>query len=103
MPNETEPAMEELNRIIEQAEALLRSLGAGGDEAAEAVRARVNQTLNQAKSKLEATAASAEEAAETLADRADEYVRGNPWQAVALAALLGGALAMLVSKSSSRK
>ena len=47
-----DPAIEELNRIVEQAESLLRSLGAEGGEAAEAVRERVSQTLNQAKSKL---------------------------------------------------
>src|SRR5215208_498597 len=35
------PAVEELNRIVDQAEALLRSLGAEGGEAAEAVRQRV--------------------------------------------------------------
>ena len=33
-----DPAIEELNRIVEQAESLLSSLGAEGGEAAEAVR-----------------------------------------------------------------
>jgi ElaB/YqjD/DUF883 family membrane-anchored ribosome-binding protein len=103
MPTESEPAIEELNRIVDQAESLLRSLNAEGGEAAEAVRARVSQTLNQARSKLAATVADAEEVAESLADRADDYVRSNPWQAVALAALLGGALALLMSKTASRK
>jgi ElaB/YqjD/DUF883 family membrane-anchored ribosome-binding protein len=41
--------------------------------------------------------------AESLADRADEYVRGNPWQAVAISALLGGAVMLLLSKSVRRK
>jgi ElaB/YqjD/DUF883 family membrane-anchored ribosome-binding protein len=100
--NTVDPAIEELNRIVEQAESLLSSLGAEGSEAAEAVRARVSQTLSQAKSKLAATAGNAEEMAESLADRADDYVRSNPWQAVALAALLGGVITLLVSKSSNR-
>ena len=75
-----DPAIEELNRIVDQAESLLRSLGEQGDEAADAVRGRVTQTLN----------------------RADEYVRKNPWQAVALAALLGGVVTLLVTKSTRR-
>ena len=98
-----DPAIEELNRIVEQAESLLRSLAAEGGEAAEAVRERVSQTLHQAKSKLKATATNAEEVVESLADRADGYVRTNPWQAVAIAALLGGVLTLLVTKSANRQ
>ena len=97
-----DPAIEELNRIVDQAETLLRSLGEQGGEAAEAARERVTQTLHQAKARLAATATEAEQVAENLADRADGYVRSNPWQAVALAALLGGVVALLVSKTSRR-
>jgi ElaB/YqjD/DUF883 family membrane-anchored ribosome-binding protein len=97
-----DPAIEELNRIVDQAETLLRSLGEQGGDAAAAARERVTQTLHQAQARLAATAAEAELVAENLADRADGYVRSNPWQAVALAALLGGVVALLVSKSSRR-
>ena len=97
-----DPAIEELNRIVDQAETLLRSLGEQGGEAAAAVRERVTQTLHQAQARLAATATEAEQVAENLADRADGYVRSNPWQAVALAALLGGVEALLISKSSRR-
>ena len=97
-----DPAIEELNHIVDQAESLLRSLGERGGEAAEAVRGRVTQTLNQAKARLADVAVDAEKVAESLADRADEYVRTNPWQAVALAALLGGVVTLLVTKSTRR-
>ena len=97
-----DPAIEELNHIVDQAESLLRSLGEQGGEAAEAVRGRVTQTLNQAKARLADVAVDAEKVAESLADRADEYVRKNPWQAVALAALLGGVVTLLVTKSTRR-
>jgi ElaB/YqjD/DUF883 family membrane-anchored ribosome-binding protein len=102
-PNITvDPAIEELNRIVEQAESLLSSLGAEGGEAAEAVRERVSQTLHQAKTKLKAAATNAEEVVESLAERADGYVRSNPWQAVAIAALLGGVVTLLISKAANR-
>jgi ElaB/YqjD/DUF883 family membrane-anchored ribosome-binding protein len=94
-----DPAIEELNRIVDQAERLLRSLGEQSGEAAEAVRERVTQTLQQAKARLAATASDAEQVAESLADRADGYVRNNPWQAVAIAALLGGVVTLIISKS----
>jgi ElaB/YqjD/DUF883 family membrane-anchored ribosome-binding protein len=94
-----DPAIEELNRIVEQAETLLRSLGNETGDAAESVRERVTQTLHQAQARLATTASEAEKVAESLADRADEYVRRNPWQAVALAALLGSVVTILVTKS----
>jgi ElaB/YqjD/DUF883 family membrane-anchored ribosome-binding protein len=97
-----DPAIDELNRIVEQAEALLRNLGSETGEAAQAVRERVTQTLEQARARLATTASEAEQVAVSLADRADDYVRQNPWQAVAIAALLGGVVTFLLSKSINR-
>jgi ElaB/YqjD/DUF883 family membrane-anchored ribosome-binding protein len=94
-----DPAVEELNRIVDQAETLLRSLGEQTGEAADSVRDRVTETLSQAKTRLAATATDAEKAANTLADRADDYVHRNPWQAIALAALLGGVVTFLLAKT----
>jgi ElaB/YqjD/DUF883 family membrane-anchored ribosome-binding protein len=93
-----DPAIDELNHIVEQAEQLLRDVGNETGEAAAAVRERVTQTLNQAKAKLAASAVEAEHIAEDLADRADRYVRDNPWQSVAIAALLGSAITLLVTR-----
>lgn len=93
-------AVDDLNKIVEQAEDLLKQLGDQTGEAADAVRERVTQTLNQARSRLAATAVEAEQVVEGLAQRTDKYVRANPWQSVAIAALLGGALALLITKTS---
>jgi ElaB/YqjD/DUF883 family membrane-anchored ribosome-binding protein len=98
-----DPTVEELNRIVEQAETLLRSLGEQTGEAAEAVRERVSETLTQARARLVASASDAEKVATSLADRADDYVRRNPWQAVAVAALLGGVVTFLIAKATRRK
>jgi ElaB/YqjD/DUF883 family membrane-anchored ribosome-binding protein len=94
--------VEELNRIVSQAESLLSSLGQETGEAAEAVRDRVTETLTQARARLAATAAEAEAAVESLADRADSYVHRNPWQSVAIAALLGGVVTYLITRASRR-
>lgn len=93
-----DPAVEELNRIVSQAEDLLQKLGSETGEAAEAVRERVTQTLNQAKAKLAVTASEVEEVAQSMAQRTDTYVRANPWQSVAIAALLGSAITLLVTQ-----
>jgi len=94
-----DPAVEELNRIVDQAETLLKSLGDQTGDAADAVRERVSETLTQARARLVASASDAEKVATSLADRADDYVRRNPWQAVAVAALLGGVVTFLLAKT----
>jgi ElaB/YqjD/DUF883 family membrane-anchored ribosome-binding protein len=94
--------VEELTRIVSQAESLLRSLGEETGEAAEAVRDRVTETLQQARARLAATAGEAEAVVESLADRTDSYVRSNPWQSVAIAALLGGVVTYLITRASRR-
>jgi ElaB/YqjD/DUF883 family membrane-anchored ribosome-binding protein len=95
-----EPEFEELDRIVTQAENLLKQLGDQSGGAADAVRERVTQTLNQAKARIAATATEAEEVVGGIAERADQYVRANPWQSVAIAALLGGALTLLITRLS---
>ena len=104
---ETAPAPDsgvaELNRIVDQAEALLRSLSEHSGDAAHEVRERVTETLNQAKARLAVTASQAEEVAVSLVDRTDDYVRRNPWQAVTIAALLGGVVAYLFARNVRKK
>jgi ElaB/YqjD/DUF883 family membrane-anchored ribosome-binding protein len=94
-----DPAVEELNRIVKQAESLLHSLGSEGGEAVDAVRDRVTETLHQAKARLAETAVEAEAAVESIAERTDSYVRENPWQSVAAAALLGGVVTYLLMRN----
>jgi ElaB/YqjD/DUF883 family membrane-anchored ribosome-binding protein len=94
-----DPAVDELNRIVKQAESLLRSLGDEGGEAVDAVRDRVTETLHQAKARLAETAVEAEAAVESIAERTDSYVRQNPWQSVAAAALLGGVVTYLLMRN----
>jgi ElaB/YqjD/DUF883 family membrane-anchored ribosome-binding protein len=102
IPAATDATVEELNRIVAQAESLLHSLGSETSQAASAVRDRVTDTLQQAKARLADTAAEASVVAESLAERADQYVRKNPWQSAAIAALLGAAAAYLLTRASRR-
>jgi ElaB/YqjD/DUF883 family membrane-anchored ribosome-binding protein len=95
----TDPAVDELNRIVAQAESLLRSLGNEGGDAADAVRERVTDTLQQAKARLAETAVEAEAAVESIAEQTDSYVRQNPWQSVAAAALIGGVITYLFMRN----
>jgi len=84
----------DLRLVISDAEELLRATVGQAGETAAAARAKMQESLESAKLKLGPLG---EEVAEK-ARAADDYVRANPWQAVGIAALVGIALGLLVSR-----
>ncbi len=66
----------ELNRVVSQAEELLKTLGEEGGAAAEAVRQRVLRTVGQARARLAETGHRVKGAANTAA-RATDRVRAR--------------------------
>jgi ElaB/YqjD/DUF883 family membrane-anchored ribosome-binding protein len=93
----TESTVVELNRVITQAEELLKTLGEEGGAAAEAVRQRVLRTVNQAKVRLTDAGTRVRGAATDAARVTDTYVHDNPWQAIAYGAAAGAAIALIAS------
>jgi ElaB/YqjD/DUF883 family membrane-anchored ribosome-binding protein len=85
----------ELNRIIAQAEELLKTLGEEGGAAVEAVRQRVLRTVGQAKVKLADAGTRVRGAANDAAQATDRYVHTNPWQSIAYGAAAGAAVAII--------
>jgi ElaB/YqjD/DUF883 family membrane-anchored ribosome-binding protein len=98
----SESTVVELNRVVSQAEELLKTLGDEGGAAIEAVRQRVQRTVNIAKLKLADASTRARTAANTAAQATDTYVRDNPWKAVAYGAAAGAALALVVALAARR-
>ncbi|HEY6124517.1 MAG TPA: DUF883 family protein [Steroidobacteraceae bacterium] len=87
----------ELNRIVAQAEELLKTLGEEGGAAVEAVRQRVLRTVSQAKVKLADASTRARGAANEAADVTDRYVHNNPWKSIAYGAAAGAAVALIAT------
>jgi len=75
---------DELRTLVNDAEALLRSAGANGEE----IQERAQASLKDLRARL----ATLEEQFEARARDVDSYVRDNPWRAVAIA---GGAALLL--------
>jgi ElaB/YqjD/DUF883 family membrane-anchored ribosome-binding protein len=93
-----EKMMNDLRAVISDAEDLLRL---GADQAGEAAvewRARVQARLKQARGKLhdvqEATVAKAKAAGHVT----DDYVHGNPWKSISVAAGVGLLLGLLITR-----
>lgn len=87
----------ELNRIVLQAEELLKALGEEGGAAVDAVRQRVLRTVSQAKVKLADAGTRVRGAANDAAQATDRYVQGNPWKAMAYGAAAGAAVAIIAT------
>jgi ElaB/YqjD/DUF883 family membrane-anchored ribosome-binding protein len=87
----------ELNRIVSQAEELLKTLGEEGGAAAEAVRQKVTRTMNQARVRIADASQRARGAAMDAAQATDRYVHDNPWKAIAYGAAAGAAVALIAS------
>jgi ElaB/YqjD/DUF883 family membrane-anchored ribosome-binding protein len=85
----------ELNRIVLQAEELLKTLGEEGGAAAEAVRQRVLRTVSMAKSRMADASTRVKSAAIDASKATDRYVHDNPWKSIAYGAAAGAAVALL--------
>ena len=92
-----ESTVVELNRVITQADELLKTLGEEGGAAAEAVRQRVLRTVSQAKVRLADAGTRVRGAATDAARATDSYVHDNPWRAIAYGAAAGAAFALIAS------
>ena len=93
----SESTVIELNRVVAQAEELLKTLGEEGGAAAEAVRQRVVRTVNQAKVRLAEAGTRARAVATDAAKATDSYVQENPWKSIAVGAAAGAAVALVAS------
>ena len=87
----------ELNRIISQAEEMLKTLGEEGGAAVEAVRQRVTRTVHQARARLSDAGHRVKGAATDAARVTDRYVHDNPWKSIAYGAAAGAAVALIAT------
>ena len=90
--------IDDLTAVIKDAESLLRVTAAQTGDKVEEIRARAQETVKNAKARLEDVEEQALERARALAGDAEEYVRGNPWQAVGIAAGIGLLVGLLMSR-----
>jgi ElaB/YqjD/DUF883 family membrane-anchored ribosome-binding protein len=90
--------VDDLTAVIRDAENLLRATAAQTGEKVEEIRARAEESVRQAKERLAGIEDEALRHARVLAGEADQYVRGNPWQAVGIAAGIGLVLGVLMMR-----
>jgi len=97
-PVTTDTLIDDLHAVIRDAESLLKATAAQTGEKVQEVRERAEESVRQAKERLAGVEDEALQRAKALAVDAEEYVRGNPWQAVGIAAGIGLVLGLLMSR-----
>lgn len=97
-PNGTAQPSDQLREMVGKAEELLGTLADDGKAGVGELRQRVKKTLQNAKAKLGDLQTQANGMADQAVTTTDDYVRDNPWTAVAIAAAAGVVLGALVSR-----
>lgn len=97
--------VEDINRIIVEAEELLKAAGEEGAGDVRALKAKMQQNLDLAKRRLleledslRETTRVATEKTRAAAQATDTYVHDHPWQTIAVVAGLGVTLGLLLNR-----
>lgn len=89
---------QDFQNVVADAEELLAALGNDTDPKVKAMKTRIQDSLDQARARLDDLQASAVDSAKVAVNATDEYVHQNPWQAVALSAVVGGLVGYLIGR-----
>jgi ElaB/YqjD/DUF883 family membrane-anchored ribosome-binding protein len=91
-------AADQLSEIVTKAEDLLSKMSQAGDTSAVEMRQRVQATIENAKGTLSQLQTQTQDAVNRGMKSTDEYVRSNPWTAIAVAAGVGAFVGALVAR-----
>jgi ElaB/YqjD/DUF883 family membrane-anchored ribosome-binding protein len=94
----TADLMDDLRKVVQDTEALLRATEGQIGEKADDARRRVQAALESARTRLKTVQGSATEMGEEAVKATEVYVRENPWQSVGIAAGIGLVLGLLISR-----
>lgn len=87
----------DFQNVVSNAEELVRTVGQEGEARYADVSKRMKASIDTAKARLGEISESARVRAVDTAKATDDYVRGNPWQAVGIGAATGVVLGFLIA------
>ena len=87
----------DMKTLVRDAQELFREATAATGERAEELRGKGLEALEHALSRAQEIQAAAVETGKELAENADDFVRENPWKAVAISAGIGMLVGMLIA------
>jgi ElaB/YqjD/DUF883 family membrane-anchored ribosome-binding protein len=97
-PVNREKFVQDMRTVISDAEELVRATANQAGEQIAVARERIQDSMHEAKVKLAEAEAIVRERAREAARYTDEYVRENPWRAIAVAAGIGLVLGLVLAR-----
>jgi ElaB/YqjD/DUF883 family membrane-anchored ribosome-binding protein len=94
----TDRILDDLRRVVDDAEALMRETAGAAGERADEVRARAADSLREARERLTLMEQELVTRARDAARETDRYVHENPWQSIGIAAGVGLLLGLLIGR-----
>ena len=94
--------VQDMNAVISDSEQLLRAAAADGSDKVRGIRSNLEKSLNTARSRLSDFQVAAKDQVMATASDVDDYVKGNPWQAIGIAAGVGALVGAIVAMASIR-
>jgi ElaB/YqjD/DUF883 family membrane-anchored ribosome-binding protein len=88
----------DLASVLRDAEALIKASADQGDAKMTEARAKIRETLDAAKARLRDAEIAARRHGEDAMHATEDYVRGNPWQAIGIAAGVGLIVGVLLAR-----
>lgn len=88
--------VQDFHAVVADAEQLLKSVAAAGGEKTVALRESAERSLKAARARLAELEGAAEQKARAAVGATDAYVKGHPWQSVAVAAGVAAVVGMIV-------
>jgi len=89
--------VQDMSTVIADAEQLLRAATADGNEKVRAMRADLEKSLGTARARLSEVQGTVVAGAKATAQEVDDYVQGNPWQSIGIAAAVGALVGICVA------
>jgi ElaB/YqjD/DUF883 family membrane-anchored ribosome-binding protein len=90
--------MDDLQTVLEDAEALLSATTGQAGERIQQVRTRAEETVRAVRDRLASAQDEVTRRAREALDDADEYVRENPWQSIGVAAGIAFLVGLLAGR-----
>ena len=94
----TRKLKQDLQAVVVDAEELLKATAAQTGERIDKVRARAEDSLRAARERLAEAGAAVTQRAEAAANDVDDQVHKHPWASAGIAASVGLALGLLISR-----
>lgn len=94
----TRKLMDDLSRVVADAEALMSATAHDVSDRARDARTRATESVEQARKRLDQLETDIKARAKAAADDANAFVRDNPWRAIGIAAAVGVVIGVLLGR-----